>query len=360
MAVDYGRLVVGDVIMHSIARPPGQTGGTATVRYSEAPLEWESVDRGFLQQKLRSALASARQVREVVEEECPTPDLIRRHFAGGGDLIADSRVIADRVVAAQRWNSSDGLLMLVEATLPGERCLVVTKLEHEQGMQIVQVSNAAGLRTYRAQYLRDLILGQGTKVFKIGAFPESGAASTLLEGDVVDEQNRGVAWYFRLKVLGCDFLEQADVLTQRFFTVAQRWINQRKDPEKRARYEMALLTEMQSASTSLSTARFAEQHVDRDEADEFIATMGQNAVPARNFAKDVKHIAGEIRRVKVQTRRGATVFVPPEMYDDGSFEVSRDEVGGSSTLSIHDEVLSMKGASGRRVPLDTGTDDGRS
>jgi hypothetical protein len=353
MAVDYTRLTIKDVILHQVARPPGDK-GKAVATYSEAPLEWDTLDRGFLQSKLRAALASARPVIELKEDAGPTPDLLRAYFGGTGDLLAASRVITDLVVDHQAWNSSNGLLMVVEGELPkAEACLVITKLEHEQGMQIEQTTNAAGLATYKAQVLRNIILGQGTKVFKVGAFPASAAGKGRLKGVVVDAQNLGVADYFRVQVLGCDFTERDDVLTQRFFETAQRWIARQKDPEVKARYEMALLSEMQSSKRRLSAAQFAQDHIDENEADGFVADLISAGVPQRDFGKDVQHIRGSIRRVKVQTRRGASLYVPPDMYEDGSFQVTKGDEG-QSTLSLHDEVTRMTGASG---PKSASSDD---
>lgn len=346
MGVDYGRLEVQDVIVHSIVRPPGSS--TAAATYSEATLEWEDVDRGFLQQKFRAALASSRPVVEDDDEDCPTPAIVRALLTGGGDLVADSKVVADLVVAKQSWNSPDGLLMLALARVKGDTCVVVAKLEHEQGMQMEQTENDAGLRTYRAHFLRNLILGQGTKVFKVGAFPAAQARGKLLRGDAVDEQNRGVADYFRRGVLGCDFVERSDVLTERFFKAAQRWVNRQPDDEDKARYEMALLAEMQSAKTTVSAEQFAREHVDARVADDFVAAMTSASVPPRSFTKDTTQINGEIRRVKVQTRRGASVYVPPAMYDDGSFEIAKGDEDEVPTLSIRDDVTSMTGASGKK------------
>jgi hypothetical protein len=105
---------------------------------------------------------------------------------------------------------------------------------------------------------------------------------------------------------------------------------------------------MQSSATRLSASKFADDHIDAYEADGFVADLVSNSVPRREFAKDTEQVKGAIRRVKLQTKRGASIFVPPDMYDDGSFEISGGE-DGESTVMLRDKITRMTGASGPKA-----------
>lgn len=349
---DFGTVTVDQVIMHRVPRARRGADDAEPIELSEAPIELREQDKGYLQLRLRDTLGGyARPVQEDTDEDSPTPDLVRALLGGsGGDLVTASQTIATRLREVQPGISPDGLVMVVLGEIDDEPCIVIAKVEHEQGMRVEQTTNEAGLRTYRAEFLRDLIFGQGTKVFKVGIFARSGVAGSLLTGHVVDSQQNanGVADFFLGKVLGCTFVERADVLTERFFTAAQRWVNRSvKDPERAANYEIALLAEMQSGARRLSVRRFASQHLAADDQDGFVAVMTEASVPTREFAKDVALVAPKIRRMKVQTRRNATVLVPPDMYEDGSFAIAKTDTEVSE-ITLRDEVRSVSGASGPR------------
>ena len=50
--------------------------------------------------------------------------------------------------------------------------------------------------------------------------------------------------------------------------------------------------------------------------------------------------------MKFQTGRGATVLVPPPMYEDGSVSVQGSEDAEASQIIITDKISSISGASG--------------
>ena len=169
----------------------------------------------------------ARPVIEDEEEPSTSPNLIRGLLANSGDIVADSSDLARSLHRKQKWMSSVGLVMVLRGEVEKEACLLVAKMEHEEGMR-VQATTVNGKRTYRAEYLKDLILGQGTKVFKVGIFAASGATeSDQLRGHVVDVQQGGggVAEYF-VEFLGCKFTQRSDVQTEQFFKSTQSFISQ--------------------------------------------------------------------------------------------------------------------------------------
>jgi hypothetical protein len=242
-----------------------------------------------------------------------------------------------------------GLVMVITGKLDSEGCLIIAKMEHEEGMRVQPTSTVDGKRTYKAEYLKDLILGEGTKVFKVGVFKKSGAEpGKKLSGEVVDAQQVGgaVAAYF-VEYLGCMFTQRADVLTEKFFKETQRFISRvsKGDPEKTAEYEIALLSEMQSGAQRLNPEVFAQVHLRRADRDDYLATMSSAGLPLKGFQKDNDLVKSTIRRMKVQTSRGATVLVPPDMYQDGSLTVQKldEEI---STVTLTDRITGITGAAG--------------
>lgn len=190
---DFGTLRIGEVILHRVPRGRRSDEGPDEIEYSEAPIQLGAVDRDFIQLRLRETLGGrARPVIEDDDASSDTPALIRQLVASSADLVEHSAELARRLHQRQKWISPIGLLMVFTGTLDGEPCLVIAKMEHEEGMRVQLTETDDGKKTYRAQYLRDLILGEGTKVFKVGVFKSSGAQDgTKLRGEVVDVQQRG-------------------------------------------------------------------------------------------------------------------------------------------------------------------------
>jgi hypothetical protein len=60
-----------------------------------------------------------------------------------------------------------GLVMTVIWQVGNTRCVVIANMEHQEGMRVERMTNEHGLRTFKAEHLRDLILGDGTRVFKV-------------------------------------------------------------------------------------------------------------------------------------------------------------------------------------------------
>jgi hypothetical protein len=240
------------------------------------------------------------------------------------------------------------LLLFIHGTMSVRPCSIIAKIEREEGIKVELVTNADNKVTFSTQYLKDLIFGQGTEVYKIGAFHEI-ANDERLTGYVADAQQsyRGVASYFLAEVLGCRFMEASDVATERLYKSIQKFIAKRDDAEKAARYEVALLSEMQSQRLNLSVANFAQLHIDLDDRDEFDRFLIDQGVDSGPFTKDVTLIASQIVRVKIQTARNASIFVPPDMYSDGSLTVTQSEATDASDILITDRVTSFAGASGK-------------
>jgi hypothetical protein len=349
---DFGTFKINSVIMHRVPRARKSEKELLQPDLTEATIQLTDNDRRYLNLRMQATLSG--RARPIVEDpgvSSPVPDLVRELFADKAELVPSSQTVALRLHNEQDGISSGGLLVMVDGELESERAILISKIEHEQGMRVEPSLTHDGRRTYKAQYLRDLIFGENTRVFKIGVFPEAGAVGELLRGHVVDTQQTtyGVAQFFVSRVLGCKFAERPDVLTERFLKTAEKWINKKvSDPERTASYEVALISEMQSKSPNISVDTFAAQHIDdRDDPESLRAAMQEAGVPLQSMQKDVTLVRSQIRRVKLHTIRNATVYVPPDMYQDGSASI-RDIGDNRSEIRIVDEIKSVHGASGPR------------
>jgi hypothetical protein len=350
---DFGTLLVKAAIMHELPRGRGTSESDHGCTLTEAPIEFGATDQGFLELKLREGLGGfSREVIEDDSEMSKTPGMIRSLLASKSlEVVNPSRAMAIDLRCRQHAVTPVSLMLVATASIDGEHALVIAKLEHEQAMRVQPSVNKQGRRTYTAEHIRDLVLGEGTQLFKAAAFVASAASNDQpLRGHVIDTQRTqgGVADYF-LQFLGCQFIQEPRVLTQRFFEVTEASIRSltRNDPETQANYEISLLAEMQAQSSSISPQNFAQRVMKPEDQDAYMQDIREAGLPPRRISKDTSLVANMIRRVRVQTARDATIFVPPDMYEDGSLSIE-NLASGMSRITIEDELRSVSGASGSR------------
>lgn len=344
---DFGQLRIKNVLMHRIPEGP-RSRTTEQIEFTEAFLELDPKDQAFLQLRLRRTLSQhSRDVLADDEADSDFPKQVLQLLQGGAseaELLKTSIYLAERFFEHQAPNAPKGLVVLADCTAGSLPVVIAAKLEHEEGLRVEQTVNIAGKRTFKAEFLDDLVLGDNTQIFKVAALVLDGTVAGGIRGYLVDSQQAGqhLASYFVERVLGCRPAEQANVLTERFYKSAEKFFGKLSDPERQARYEIALLAEMQKPTSTFNPRTFARTHLDEDDRDSFLAAVGNANVPLRTIDKDVGLISTSIRRLKVKTTRGADLLIPPPMWEDGSFRISAED----GTIEIHDGVDSIKGASG--------------
>lgn len=322
------------------------------------PLNTES--KSFLEERLASALTLARPVTRDKTVSSPVPQAIVDYFDNSLTLLELSHVLATELQGMQSGISPAGLLLVFSGTSGTGEVLVLAKLEHERGARATQTTTAGGKRVYDMQFLRDLFLTTGSKVYKVALFPKNQVGPTIFGGELVDRQvqGHGVAHYFISDFLGCDYTQRADVLTENFHNATQQYVDSITDPAKRARYQVALLSEMQSHSEDLSAVTFARTYLDVDDRDPYVAQMHSAAIPL-TFKKDIGLVRTRLEKVLMEFENGSLVLVPPaELGDGGSVDVVDGE-NGRTRVRITDRLVKMgskgalKGASGESDGTDT-------
>lgn len=341
--MQYATLIIEFVIMHQILRK--STPETQPV-LSDVPTPMSEDDRKYVQLRIRKALGTF--ARPVIEDTdtSSVPKDVRAYLNGPPEALLEvSQALAKRLQEKQPTVSPGGIFVAASASLDGARALLIAKLEHEQGVRAHPKRLEDGSTTFDIELLTDLLFTTGSKVFKVALFTSPDKPEEALTGVVADRQMSGssVAQFFLVDFLGCKLAEKADLLTERFHNQAQSWINAVKDAEKKGRYEVALLGELQSNRTVLSVGRFAGDHLDVDDRDDFAAAMTGASVPSgRPFQKDVSLIKSRISRLKLETAAGVTVLAPAASIDDGivSIENNADE---TATVVVRDRVTKFSG-----------------
>lgn len=265
--MEYTRVSLLKAALHEIVK--SQPGHEDQV-LSDAETELEPKQLRYIETRVRGALAG--YARPMMESEglSETSDHLREYFQNDALFVSVSRALATKLQGVQPRISPPGIFLFASASIGQAPAVVIAKLEHENGVRANRRRLADGRTTYIVQLLNDLLFTSASRIFKVGVFPAVTVGESVY-GWVVDNQALGanVAHYFMSQFLGLELAIRPDVQTQRFFDLAEGWINSVQDPSKRANYQIALLAEMQSPKTSTSVTNFAEQFLELDDRDSF-------------------------------------------------------------------------------------------
>lgn len=338
--LDLGRIEVTEWVINEIPRV--MRGDDPTLTPSEVASPYDADVARFFERKISESLRkSQHSVRPNDEDPARAPAKITSHLnAGDPPLVALATDLANRLVAVQTGAMSGGLLVTIRGAYADSLLVATLKLEREEGARAA-AGNVGGKSTYSVQYMRDLFLTGRTRVFKVALFRIG--ERLQLQGWVSDPQGRArdVADFFLHDFLGCDYERDPAETTRDFHKRAEEFINDKVDnPEFKARYENALLTELQRDSPELKVEKFAREHLDARHRQAFAAHMREAQVPP-SFVKDLKLIAGRIRRLQFSFENGAKINAPADLPPE---VMSVEGLGDGRTRVAVTDVLKELGS----------------
>jgi nucleoid-associated protein YejK len=347
MAVDYGKLAVNRGIVHEIPVRHVSGGQQApTLSEIESPLTADS--KNYFQERITDSLSHAAfEVRFDATSLSPVPPLVLAFLGGtNSDFVEISKTIARHLYASQTGVNTGGLLVVLELTYNSKPALAILKLEKEQAVRVRQTTHN-NKPTFDIEHLRDLILGERTRVFKVGLFVPRGKTLETVEGHVADNQ-RGylpkteVADFFLTKFLGCHLREAADVSTKRFLQAAEKFINEEiEDPAHKAQYHMALIAELQSSKGQIRPNKFAATYLLGPDRKKFLTYLAREGVSTSPIEKDLALVEGQLKRMEIDFQSGIAVIGTRENFEQHVDMTTLDD--GEMRVEIKDRVKTVRG-----------------
>ncbi|MHB1850142.1 MAG: nucleoid-associated protein [Acidimicrobiales bacterium] len=345
MIHDLGRLRVKRVIVHEVPyHLATSTSVQPVLSEVESPLDQEV--RNFFRERIAGSLgSSAYDVEFDGSTTSPLPRLVLDGLSAKTTTFVEmSQEMARHLYLCQKGNSPEGLLTVCEVDVAGHRGLAVLKLEREQGAR-VELAVTPGGRTFSVQHLRDLMLTERTKVFKVGLFVQIGSDLASIDGAVCDTQKSydgTVAHFFLEQFLGCRLRERPELTTKRFFEATERFINEEvAEPEKKAQYQVALLAELNGTRDKVSVRAFANNNFAVEDRQAFMDEMDQAQVPKTSFDKDTHLVRAHLRRIQMAFESGVAVLASPENIGE---QVQITELAnGQTKVEVTDRLRKMTG-----------------
>lgn len=333
---DPGRVEIAHWVINEIPRTFRRQEGTPPT-LSEALSPYDVDVARFFERKISESFGRSRHEIQAISDRA-TPESVLARLRDERSIVDLSVELGRRLHDSQSGAMSGGLLVVTEGTHDGSPILAVLKLEKEEGARAA-TTEVEGKTTYSVQYMRDLFLTGRTRVFKVAVFALEGDGS--LVGWVCDPQSKGteVADFFLETFLECELTNDPKVATRQFHAEAEKFINDHiDDPEKKARYETAIIAELNRYDAEVRLRPFAEGNLDVEDRSAFVQAM-RDAGVAPSFVKDVDLIRSRIRRMQYEFEAGVKVSYPADTPEGVVTVAGRGD--GRTELQVVDELKNL-------------------
>ena len=260
-------------------------------------------------------------------------------LADNDQFMPQSRELATVLYEKQDRRNPDGILVVALGEIDAKPCVAILKLEHEEGVR-ADLEGPTGQRAFTIKVLHDLLLTDKTRLFKAAVFRRKSTRTEKLIGIACDNQVEALADFFLGEFLGCQLVENPDVTTERFFEAAEEFINTIGESEQQARYEIALLANLQSAAQKVNPRRFAQDHFVQADHQPFLDHLASRGVPTIEFKKDIALVESRLERVGYSFESGTKLIIPTKAWKK---EVKVEESGhGKAKVTIDDTIIGSR------------------
>jgi len=329
-------LQIRHLIIHDVPNARVAPGQRPTLSETECELDARRI--AHLKDRLVSAVGS-RSAYDIVFSEgtrSPVPDSVRG-YTRRYDLdlfVRQSQAVANFLFELQFGTVSSGLLAVMDGAIQGRAAVVILKIERQEGFQL-ELTNRGGRATFAISVLDNLVLTEGTRLFKAALFERAGTGDDEFHAAACDSQKSvrtadDVAKFW-LRFLGCEVSERPRVRTTRFFETVLGFINQTvTDPiEKNDVYEH-LVSELKSQRRTLSPRTFMDDYIPTQLRVPFRQYFETANVPMTQFPKDLEDIKRQLRRRSLLTTRGVSITVPVE--EEHIVDIAEDRIVVNDSL----------------------------
>jgi 37-kD nucleoid-associated bacterial protein len=319
---DLAATTIRHVIFHDV--PEKGHEGAPGPQLSDIETRVDASQKNHLLTKLTRVITSTKAypVRFLDETASPVPRQARLLTSGTFNrnrFITGSRELANYLFEQHTKATSPGLLCVIDAASGGNSAIVLMKLERERGAQLA-LSGREGEKTFSMSVLNDLVLTDGTRLFKSAMFIRTGNndndfSCQACEGqyNVFSADDLAKFW---MRFLGCGFVVEPRIATQRFFESTLDFIsNVVTEPTVKASIYEHLQSQMKSNSRNFAPQSFIQDYVPEEYQEPYRDHLQASNVSLTQFRKDVADIEKSLERKWFRTRRGGVISVPVDAED---------------------------------------------
>jgi hypothetical protein len=310
-------MTIKRVIFHDV--PNHLKGDDGGLVLASAETEIDTTRRNMLKKKLTRVLdaKAAYPIIFAPQTGSPVPKIVReysKHEQKDGVFVQSTQDLAKHLHQVQHGAISPGLLCVIEFASEGKHGLVLMKLEREAGAQL-KLDKSDHETRFAMSVLDDLVLTDGTKLFKTAAFLRTGTGDDDFLMTACDSQHRVTdssdMARFWLKYLGCILREDPRVATSKFYNATIEFINSViTEPTMRTQLYDSLHAELRSNKTQIVPKTFIQEYVPEELSKSYRQFLQEQHVSLTAFNKDIVDIKSKVTRSTFLSERGVVVSAP--------------------------------------------------
>ena len=321
-ADDLASTTIRHVIFHDV--PEKDHEGSAGPMLSDIETMVDASQKNHLLTKLTRVITSTKAypVRFLPDTASPVPKQTRLLTASAFNrkrFIEGSRELAKYLFEQHTKATSPGLLCVIDAASASNSAIVLMKLERERGAQL-ELSGMEGEKTFNMSVLNDLVLTDGTRLFKSAMFIRTGTGDDdfklqACEGQYNVFSSDDIAKFW-MRFLGCGFVIEPRVATQRFFESTLEFISDViTEPTVKADIYDHLQSQMKAKARNFAPQTFIQEYVPEEYQEPYREHLHAANIPLTQFRKDVADIEKSLERKLYKTKKGGVITVPADVED---------------------------------------------
>lgn len=319
---DLAATTIRHVIFHDV--PEKGHEGAPGPQLSDIETKVDATQKNHLLTKLTRVITSTKAypVRFLEETASPVPAQVRLLTSGNfnrKEFIDGSRALANYLFEQHTKATSPGLLCVMDVASAGNSAIVLMKLERERGAQLA-LKGKKGAKTFSMSVLNDLVLTDGTRLFKSAMFIRTGDGDDHFKCQACEGQYNVFSAddlaKFWMRFLGCGFVEEPRVATQRFFESTLDFIsNVVTEPTVKADIYDHLQSQMKANVRTFAPQTFIQDYVPEEYQQSYREHLEAAHVSLAQFRKDVSDIEKNLERKLYNTKKGGIISVPTDVED---------------------------------------------
>ncbi|XQP83896.1 MAG: nucleoid-associated protein [Candidatus Pollutiaquabacter aromativorans] len=302
--IDTTTIQIEKIIVHDIPKHrKGETG--IEPNYSEQESKLTQGLRNFFKEKVMQALGSDKSFKICFDEENTSPiSWINKELlqSGGSNFPLQSKAITKHLFDIQVGYNAAGILVVIFGKVNSFNTCIILKLEKDTGAQLKLDDKT---HSFNIEEVKDLMLTQKTKIFKVALFIQREDFKAKYDGVIMDYQinikeKKEVTTWFMEKFLGCRAFEDPRITTQHFYNHTRAYIKTIQDEIDRAKYIQDLNSYVQKNSLTLNPKEFADDYLrttqHRNDYKNYLQTK---KIKFNSFPKDITQIERHVKKFTI-------------------------------------------------------------
>jgi len=311
--IDLSSITIEKIIVHDIPKHK-KSDLSEQPNYSNKESALSDGLKLFFKDKVIQALGSDKSLKICFDDNSISPvSWITGEILKQTDInfIEQSKLLAKHLFEIQVGSNAAGILVVILGKVNNFNTLIVLKLEMDRGAQLT-IDAETG--SYSIEEVKNLMLTQKTKIYKVSLFIAKTDFKSKFDGILMDYQinikvKKEVQTWFMERFLGCIAFEDPKITTQKFYNLTRAFIETQNDDILKAKYLQDLNSYVQKNSSTLNPKEFADDYlVNTEDKNSYKNFLESKNFRFGNFQKDLSQIDRQVRRIMITFENDISVI----------------------------------------------------